>query len=265
MCLMKNGCEWKPLSFECGQLNCEKIFGWQNCAKSAGCAYTADDRKCNDQSEAGAFAGFQFGPQMQVQGFTPQAFKQPNMFRLPNYNNPINGDSMDGYYGGYEPEGQFEMGEWEHPLESFDMEELFKNPYQYQFMKNFFNKYMDTKFQMCTSLSDETQCGVEQACEWDTATNGCTKKSFTVSPEQNSGMGGGMPGYGMMGGMPFLSASQPQAEQPAPSEKSPSVVFQVSLGVVGVVLGFLSSVGLQHLCCEKRRDVDLDQYLRQNV
>merc|ERR1719281_1347678 len=31
MCLMKNGCQWKPMKRECGQLNCEKIFGWQNC------------------------------------------------------------------------------------------------------------------------------------------------------------------------------------------------------------------------------------------
>lgn len=268
MCLMSNGCHWKPMTMECSQLNCEKIFGWMNCAKSAGCMYTPDDQKCNDQSEAGpmgAFHALNFGPGAtgpEVTGFTPQAFGNPAMFNLPEYTNPVNGDSMPGFYGGFEPEmpeqpegfmhhpafGQqpLQFGEYESPFEAFEMEDVFKNPVMYSSMMKYFNQYMSTKFTICADLTDPAQCGVEQACMLDTSGN-CVQNTFGVSQYQ------------------FVSKPHETQSSSLPDDKQP-VVFYIGLGFAGVVLGFLSAVGLQTLCCEKRQEnIGLDQYLRQNV
>lgn len=267
MCLMSNGCQWKPITMECSQLNCEKIFGWMNCAKSAGCMYTPDDQKCNDQSEAGPmpFAGLNFGPGAQgpeVTGFSPQAFGNPAMFNLPDYTNPVNGDSMPGYYNGFEPEmpeqpeglmphpafgqGQIPFGEYESPFEAFEMEDVFKNPVMYHSMMKYFNQYMSTKFTICADLTDPAQCSVEGACMMSGGS--CVQNTFGVPAAYH-----------------FVSKPQEHSESPQQDDKQP-VAFYIGLGFAGVVIGFLSAVGLQTLCCEKRQEnVGLDQYLRQNV
>jgi len=246
----EEGCTWNAMSFECSQLNCEKIFGWQNCAKSAGCVYTPDDAKCNDQSELPLppYSCLQFGQgtgvNPAVTGITPDAFARPNMFNLPSYQNPINGDTLEGYYGGFEPE-HLDFMNYANPMGAFEMEDLFKNPMMYSSMVGFFNQYMDQKFTVCSTLTDQIQCDIEAACSWSAGS--CTRNNFGVQP-----------------GFPALSKTQESSE--TPDENTP-VVFYVALGFAGVILGFLSAVGLQTLCCEKKREehVGLDQYLRQNV
>lgn len=222
--------------------------------------WSPEDRKCNDQV-GDAFAGLQFGPGSIVAGFTPNQFSNPSQFNMPDYQNPINGDSTPGYYGGFEPQmpmtgpGANGFVDWS----EFEMEDMFKNPMMYNQMLNFYQNYMSQKFTICGDLAQDP-CQVEQACSWTGTT--CTQNDFAVSASYNGNAFGGTMGY------PFLSEAAPQQEeQTSESTSEPPVVFYVGLGFAGVILGFLSAVGLQTLCCNKHgaNSMRLDEYLRENV